>query len=137
MLLGLRVGDPHDELLGAWLAKESVRDVPGRHPRRRRVLLDKAIVGCLADDVVEIRSLGKTLRSWWTEILAHNGTDASNGPTEGLNLCVKKVKHCGHGFKTFDHHRLRVLHAGGVTWQPAPDRHPPNPRSPLERVEPV
>jgi hypothetical protein len=36
---------------------------------------------------------------------------------------VKKVKHCGHGFKTFDHHRLRVLHAGGVTWPPAPDRH--------------
>ena len=27
MLLGLRVGDPHDELLGAWLAKESVRDI--------------------------------------------------------------------------------------------------------------
>ena len=27
MLLGLRRGDPHDELLGAWLAKESVRDV--------------------------------------------------------------------------------------------------------------
>ncbi len=25
MLLGLRVGDPHDEVLGAWLAKESVR----------------------------------------------------------------------------------------------------------------
>ena len=27
MLLGLRVGDPDDELLGAWLAKESVREV--------------------------------------------------------------------------------------------------------------
>ncbi|HEX2273182.1 MAG TPA: transposase [Acidimicrobiales bacterium] len=27
LLLGLRVGDPHDEVLGAWLAKESVRDV--------------------------------------------------------------------------------------------------------------
>ncbi len=27
MLLGLRRGDPHDELLGAWLAKESVRDI--------------------------------------------------------------------------------------------------------------
>ena len=25
VLLGLRVGDPHDELLGAWLAKESTR----------------------------------------------------------------------------------------------------------------
>jgi hypothetical protein len=27
MLLGLRVGDRHDKVLGAWLAKESVRDV--------------------------------------------------------------------------------------------------------------
>ena len=25
VLLGLRIGDPHDEVLGAWLAKESVR----------------------------------------------------------------------------------------------------------------
>ena len=37
MLLGLRVGDPHDEVLGAWLAKESVRDVYlADTPRRRR-----------------------------------------------------------------------------------------------------
>ena len=27
VLLGLRIGDPHDEVLGAWLAKESVRDI--------------------------------------------------------------------------------------------------------------
>ena len=27
VLLGLPIGDPHDEVLGAWLAKESVRDV--------------------------------------------------------------------------------------------------------------
>lgn len=27
MMLGLRLGDPNDEILGAWLAKESVRDV--------------------------------------------------------------------------------------------------------------
>jgi transposase len=41
----------------------------------------------------------------------------SNGPTEGLNLCVKKVKRCGHGFRNFELYRLRMLlHAGGVTW---------------------
>ena len=43
---------------------------------------------------------------------------------------MKKVKHRGHGFKTFDHHRLRVLHAGGVTWPPAPDRHASEPALP-------
>jgi transposase len=126
MLLGLRAGDPRDEVLGAWLAKESVRDVYLADDRHEaELLIDKAIAGCAADDVEEIRSLGNTLRSWRTEILAHHDTGASNGPTEGLNLLVKKVKRCGHGFRTFEHYRLRVLlHAGGVTWpkRPSPPR---------------
>lgn len=126
MLLGLRVGDPHDELLGAWLAKESVRDVYlADTPTDAATLLDKAIVACAADEVPEVQSLGKTLASWRAEILAHHDTGASNGPTEGLNLCVKKVKRCGHGFRSFEHYRLRVLlHAGGITWpeRPRPPR---------------
>ena len=126
LLLGLRVGDPNDEVLGAWLAKESVRDVYLADTwRDARTLLDKAIAGCLADEVLEIVSLGNTLKSWRREILAHHTTGASNGPTEGLNLCVKKVKRCGHGFRTFEHYRLRVLlHAGRVNWprRPQPPR---------------
>ena len=126
LLLGLRIGDPRDEVLGAWLAKESVRDVYlTDDPAVASVLLAKAIAGCAADDVEEIRSLGNTLSSWRTEILAHHRTGASNGPTEGLNLCVKRIKRCGHGFKRFEHYRLRVLlHAGGVTWptRPRPPR---------------
>lgn len=124
LLLGLRAGDPHDEVLGAWLAKESVREIYLAVTwADARLLLNKAIAGCLADDVAEVRSLGRTLRSWRREILAHHSTGASNGPTEGLNLCVKKVKRCGHGFRTFEHYRLRVLlHTGGITW---PDRPTP------------
>ena len=96
VLLGLRHGDPNDELLGAWLAKESVRDIYlSEDPKVASVLLDKAIVGCQDDDVEEIRSLGATLERWRTEILNHHRTGASNGPTEGLNLCVKKVKRAG------------------------------------------
>jgi hypothetical protein len=93
MLLGLRVGDPDDELLGAWLAKESVRDIYlTDDPDEASLLIDKAIAGCAEDDVEEIRSLGRTLASWRTSILEHHNTGASKGPTEGLNLCVKKVK---------------------------------------------
>jgi hypothetical protein len=34
-----------------------------------------------------------------------------------LNLLVKKVKRCGHGFKNFEHYLLRVLlRTGGVKW---------------------
>ncbi len=129
MLLGLRAGDPNDEVVGAWLAKEGVRDVYlAADLADAAVLLDKTIAGCLADEVPEIVSLGKTLRRWRPEILARHTTGASNGPTEGLNLCVKKVKRCGHGFRSFEHYRLRVLlHAGGVTWPRRP--HPPRIRT--------
>jgi transposase len=126
MLLGLRVGDPKDEVLGAWLAKESVRDIYlTDDPADAATLIDKAITGCETDEVPEIQSLGRTLAAWREEILAHHNTGASNGPTEALNLCVKRVKRCGHGFRSFEHYRLRVLlHTGGVTWprRPCPPR---------------
>jgi len=127
MLLGLRIGDPDEEVLGAWLAKESVRDVYlTNNPVEAEVLLDKAIEGCRTDWVGEIRSLGGTLSRWRSEILNHHATGASNGPTEGLNLLVKKVKRAGHGFRSFTNYRLRILlHAGGVDWpssRPSPPR---------------
>jgi transposase len=92
MLLGLRVGDPADEVLGAWLAKESVRGVylvddPPTPPRSS----NKAIVACADDDVPEIRTLGGTLTRWRDEILNHHLTGASNGPTEALNLVIKSA----------------------------------------------
>ncbi len=122
MLLGLRAGDPHDELLGAWLAKESVRDVfSTTDPVEAALLLDKTIAGCQADSVAEICSLGETLHRWRTEILNRHTTGASNGPTEGLNLLVKEVKRCGRGFENFEHYRLRVLlRAGKPTWPNKP-----------------
>ena len=95
-------------------------------PADAQLLLDKAIEGCRADWVGEIRSLGRTLTRWRSEILNHHHTGASNGPTEGLNLLVKKVKRAGHGFRSFPNYRLRILlHAGGVDWpstRPAPPR---------------
>jgi transposase len=120
MLLGIRLGDPEDEVLGAWLAKESVRDVYlADRTADAELLIDKAIEGCRLDPVAEVRSLGRTLARWRTEILNRHRTGASNGPTEGLNLLVKKVKRAGHGFRSFANYRLRILlHAGGVRRPP-------------------
>ena len=130
LLLGLRAGDPDNEILGAWLAKESVRDaLDAANPAEAEVLLDKTISGCLGDPVAEVCALGKTLQRWRTEILAHHHTAASNGPTEGLNLLVKEVKRCGRGFENFEHYRLRVLlRAGRPTWPQRPS--PPILRTP-------
>lgn len=118
MLLQMNLGDPDQEVLGAWCAKESVRDLYlTDDPDDAELLLDKTIEGCRLDHVAEIRSLGRTLATWKTEILNHHTTGASNGPTEGLNLLVKKVKRAGHGFRSFTNYRLRILlHAGGVDW---------------------
>ncbi|NNN19761.1 MAG: hypothetical protein HKL84_07910, partial [Acidimicrobiaceae bacterium] len=68
-----------------------------------------------------IHSLGRTLDRWLNEILNHHLAGASNGSTEGINSCLKKVKRCGHGFKSFENYRLRVLlHTGGVNWPKRP-----------------
>jgi transposase len=64
--------------------------------------------------------LGKLLRRWRTEILAHHATGASNGPTEAVNLTIKAVKRCGRGFRNFNNYRLRLLLAAGVQWQTSP-----------------
>ena len=124
------------------LAGQGVRPrrLPRRHPSRRsdaarqghRRLLDRrGARGPVARQ--------RPSPSWRTEILAHHDTGASNGPTEGLNLCVKKVKRCGHGFRTWRalpatraaprrrHHLARTT----------PTATHPNPLSPLRRVEPV
>lgn len=118
MVEGLRAGDPDGEVVGAWLAKEMVRDVYLTDSiDDASWLLGRAIRACITDPVPEVNTLGRTLLKWRTEILNHHRTGASNGPTEGMNLCVKKVKRAGHGFGCFEHYRLRVLlHAGGCDW---------------------
>jgi transposase len=60
--------------------------------------------------------MGRTLARWREEILNHHRTGASNGPTEGMNVCAKQVQRAGRGFANFAHYRLRVLlNAGGIT----------------------
>ncbi len=121
MDVGLGGGDPRDEVLGAWLAKEAVRSIYlTDDPTEAAILVDVAIAECADSEVPEVVSLGKTLARWRPEILAHHTTGASNGPTEGLNLLVKKIKRTGHGFRSFKNYRLRLLLHCGVSWQAPP-----------------
>ena len=63
MLLGLCTGDPNDELLGAWLAKESVRGrVLDRRPDRSSDVVGQDHRRLPSrHSVAEIRALGGTL----------------------------------------------------------------------------
>jgi len=68
--------------------------------------------------VAELSRLARTVRAWEGEILAWHATKGcSNGPTEAVNLLIKKVKRVGHGFRNFDNYRLRLLLHCGVGWQ--------------------
>jgi transposase len=116
---GLVAGDPDDEVLEAWLAKEHVRDIYlTADATEAAALVDKAIAFCADSAVPEVRRLGRTLARWRKEILAHHATGASNGPTEALNLLIKKVKRVGHGHRRFANYRLRLLLHCGVAWPP-------------------
>jgi hypothetical protein len=39
----------------------------------------------------------------------------SNGGTEAINLIIEKTRRLAHGFRTFDHYRLRILLAASGT----------------------
>ncbi len=61
--------------------------------------------------------MARTLKCWRGQILAWHSTGASNGPTEGLNSIIKKVKRVGAGFRSFANYRLRIfLAVGGCDW---------------------
>lgn len=118
---GLAVGDPRDEVLDAWLAKEALRhsyaaDTLVEAARR----FDAFIREAKSSSVPELHRLAKTMSRWRTEILAHHRTGASNGPTEAVNHLIKKVLRIAHGFRNLEHYRLRLLLHCGVKWQTQP-----------------
>ena len=116
----LLTGDPHGEVAAAYLAKELLREFyAARRPRWARSRLRKFYAHCDRSNVPECRRLAKTIRSWENEVLAFHSTGRSNGPTEGINLLIKKIKRVGHGFRNFNNYRLRLLLHCGVQCQTA------------------
>ena len=116
---GLAVGDPTGEVAAAWQGKELLRAVyaavgmPAARAALQRFYRWADGVG-----VAELSRLARTVPAWEAEILAfHSTMGCSNGPTEAVNLLIKKVKRVGHGFRNFANYRLRLLLHCGVRWQ--------------------
>jgi transposase len=116
---GLAAGDPGGEVAAAWQGKELLRAVYAAvGPAAARAALDRFYRWCDGVQVPELSRLARTVRAWEAEILAFHATNGcSNGPTEAVNLLVKKVKRVGHGFRNFANYRLRLLLHCGVRWQ--------------------
>jgi transposase len=96
------------------------RSGEGFSPPTRRGQAQRGCCYLPADGVgvAELSRLARTVRAWEAEILAfHSADGCSNGPTEAVNLLIKKVKRVGHGFRNFDNYRLRLLLHCGVRWQ--------------------
>jgi len=116
---GLAVGDPTGEVAAAWQGKELLRAVYAASDLAdARAALERLYRWSDGVGVAELSRLARTVRAWEAEILAFHVTGGcSNGPTEAVNLLIKKVKRVGHGFRNFDNYRLRLLLHCGVTWQ--------------------
>jgi transposase len=116
---GLAVGDPTGEVAVAWQGKELLRAVyAASELAHARAALGRFYRWSDGVGVAELSRLARTVRAWEAEILAWHATGGcSNGPTEAVNLLIKKVKRVGHGFRNFDNYRLRLLLHCGVRWQ--------------------
>jgi transposase len=115
---GLAAGDRTGEVAAAWQGKELLRAVyRAGGPAAARAALERFYRWADGVGVPELSRLARTVRAWEAEILAFHATGGcSNGPTEALNLLIKKVKRVGHGFRNFANYRLRLLLHCGVTW---------------------
>jgi transposase len=116
---GLAAGDPTGQVVAAWQGKELLRAVYAAGDLAdARAALDRFYRWSDGVGVAELSRLTRTVRAWEAEILAFHATDGcSNGPTEAMNLLIKKVKRVGHGFRNFANYRLRLLLHCGIRWQ--------------------
>jgi transposase len=116
---GLAAGDPNGEVAAAWQGKELLWAVYAAvGTSAARAALERFYRWSDGVGVTELSPLTRTVRSWEAEILAWHATEGcSNGPTEAVNLLIKKVKRVGHGFRNFGNYLLCLLLHCGVTWQ--------------------
>jgi transposase len=119
LLAGLDAGDVDGQISAAWIAAQDLRLLYRCRTRdQAEQALHRWLVHCADSEVPELHRLARTLDSWRQELLAYFDTGGvSNGPTEAMNLLIKKVKRTGHGFRNFENYRLRLLLHCGVDWQ--------------------
>jgi transposase len=106
----LEQGDPAGEVNLAWQCYQQLRSIYHAGAERGRALCQKVLDSFSSCPIPEVARLGRTLRSWRQQLLAYFDTHRlSNGGTEAINLIIEKVRRLAHGFKDFDHYRLRIM----------------------------
>jgi transposase len=125
LMAGIDAGDQGGHVAASWVAAQELRAIFRCRDRDQAAsrLYDWTVF-CIDSGVPELRRLARTITTWRTEFLAYFVAGRiSNGPTEAVNLLIKKVLRIGHGFRNFRNYRLRLLLHCGITWQ----NHTPTP----------
>jgi len=116
----LALGDPDAEVAMAHRVKEALRDFYILDKvEDARDHLDALIMHCTKREMSpEIQRFGRTLKRWFAKLCNWHETRVSNGPTEGLNNLIKRIKRIGFGFMNFRNYRIRaLLYAGKPNWR--------------------
>jgi transposase len=106
----LDTGDPRDEVNVTWQCYQRLRSIYHATPATGREIAQKVLDSFHTCPIPEVARLGRTLRAWRGQILAYFDTSGvSNGGTEAINMIIEKVRRLPHGFKDFEHYRLRIM----------------------------
>jgi transposase len=108
---GLITGDADGETTLAWTVAQDLMSLYQlRDPDLARRRAERLIADLRDCPIPELARLGRTLRAWRGEFMAHfDHPTVSNGPTESLNLKIKNTKRKARGFRNFANYRLRLL----------------------------
>jgi transposase len=89
---GLAVGDPTGQVAAAWQGKQLRRVVYAASDLAdARAALGRFYRWSDGVEVAELSRLARTVRAWENEVLAFHATGGcSNGPTEAVNLLIKR-----------------------------------------------
>ncbi len=95
----------------AWHAYQQLRSMyQADSPSQGRLITEQVIDSFPDCPIPEVARLGRTLKMWKSHVLARFETHRiSNGGTEAVNLLIEKTRRLAHGFRTFEHYRLRIL----------------------------
>jgi transposase len=112
----LEIGDPNWEVTIAWSCYQRLRSIHHQRTQAAGKHLAADLIATLHTcPTSEVARLGRTLRAWRAQVLAYFDTaGVSNGGTEAINLIIE-TRRLAHGFRTFDHYRLRILLAASGT----------------------
>jgi transposase len=118
LLAGIEAGDDRSQVAKAWVAAQELRAIYRCRDRDQAAgrLYDWTLA-CIDSGVAELTRLARTITTWRDEFLAYfTAGRISNGPTEAVNLLIKKILRVGHGFRNFNNYRLRLLLHCGISW---------------------